>query len=194
MTDLVRLIVDMVQRVHALEHRVSSQIRQGTISDVDNTKHRVRVMLDEPGAEPFKSGWMPAAQFAAPGKGLKAHTPMTVGQSVTIFAPAGELRQAVAVPFTWSDQAPAPGSDDHPVLTFGDWNIDAKGDEITVTTPKLKIISGDTVIAIEDGKITLTGDLVQVSGTTLKHNTKSIGDTHRHTGVVPGGGNSSIPL
>lgn len=194
MTGLADVIVGLVQRIQALEHRVAGQIRQGTVSDVDNEKHRVRVLLDEPGAEPFKSGWLPAAQFAAPGKGLKAHTPMAVGQSVTLFSPSGELRQAVVVPFNWSDQAPAPGDEDHPVLTFGDWTIDAKGDEIIVTTPKLKIVSGGTVIAIEDGKITLTGDLVQTAGTTLKHNAKSIGDTHRHTGVVPGGGNSSIPV
>lgn len=194
MSGLADMLVAMVQRIQRLEHQVAGQIRPATVAAVDTAKQRVRVWLDEPGADAMKSPWISYAQFAAPGKGLKAHTPPTVGQSVTLIAPTGELRQAAVLPLTWSDHARSPGTADHPVVTFGDWAIEAKGDEIVVTTPKLKIISGGTVIAIEDGKITLTGNLVQVTGAALKHNGKSVGDSHLHAGVMPGGGTTAGPV
>lgn len=194
MAGLVDLLVSLTQRVQMLEHRLTRQVRPATVAEVDTVQQRVRVLLSEPGEAPFLSPPIPYGQFAAPGAGLKVHTPMRVGQSVAILAPAGELRQAMALPLTWSDTAPSPGTGDHSVLTGGNWTIEAQDDEITVTVPRLKIVCGAATVEVEDGRIRLSGEVVEVRGETLRHNDLSVGDTHKHSGVRPGDGITDIPV
>lgn len=68
----------------------------------------------------------------------------------------------------------------------------------------IKVVMGDgimvdvtgTAFQIRKGGVTFTVSAagVDIQGGTVKHNGKDIGDTHRHTGVVPGSGQTGVPV
>lgn len=188
-------VVSLYMRLQALEQRAAGTVRHGTVTDVDTAKQLVRLRLGGTDAKPMKSAWVPYAQQAAPGTGLKVHAPPKVGQNMTLMAQGGETRQAVAVPFTWSDNAGSPGSQDHPVVTFGQWKVEAKGDSIKVsfggtslefTPSKLEVKVGDASILLDANTFKMVADLVKAEGASLKHNAKEVGDSHGHVTAPPG--------
>jgi len=153
---LVRLWAEVAE----LKRRQANVVRHGPVKEVDAKKRICRVQLNPDGdkEQPFKTAWIPYAQFAGD---YKFHNPPTVGQNVTVFAPGGELSQAVALPFTWSDQFPSPSEkqDEH-IVTFGKTKITIKKD-------LLEFLCGSASITLtESGKITLKGDLIETDGTT----------------------------
>lgn len=78
----------------------------GTVCDVDAKKQLCRLVvgLDEDDQE-VKSPWVPYGQTAGT---RKVHSAPSKGQQMTLFAPNGDHMQAIALPFTWSDNNPSP--------------------------------------------------------------------------------------
>ncbi len=173
----MREIVELFARVGELERRYSSTIKHGTVAEVDPGKQLVRLKMGGTDAEPFVGPWVPYAQIAG---ALKVHTPPSAGQQMTIFAPGGDFRQAVALPMTWSNSNPSPSDkgDEH-VLTFGSVRIDLKGQSLKLTVGGVSL--------------TISGDGFAFEGGTVKHDGHDIGVTHKHTDVDPGGGVSGPP-
>lgn len=67
----------------------------------------------------------------------------------------------------------------------------------TVTTP-VATVAASASVGITSPQTTITGDLtvvgnVALSGGTLTHNTKNVGNTHTHSGVIVGGANTGAP-
>lgn len=175
---LETLLVDMIRRTAEIERRLDGIVKQGPVAEVDPAAGTVRIRLNEAGAaEPFLSPPIPYAQLAG---ALKVHTPPSVGQQMTIVSGAGDFRQGLAVPMTWSDQnaAPSDKADEH-VLTFGDVRLDLKADSLTITV-------GGVTLAI-------SGSGVAVSGGEVRHDGKNIGSTHKHEDVEPGLALTGIP-
>lgn len=185
MTTVQSYIIDLLRRVAELERRSDGMVKQGAVTDVDPAKGLVRVRLNPDDAdEPFKTAWIPYAQIAG---ALKAHTPPSVGQQMTIISGAGDYRQGLAVPMTWSDKNKSPSEKgDENVITYGDARIELRGDELVITIPKVKIVCGGVTVEITD-------DGVKIEGGKVTHDGKNIGSTHIHGGVVPGGGTSDVP-
>ena len=104
-------------KVAELERRFENSERHGTVEEVDAAKQRVRVRIGGEDGAPFLTPWIPYAQIAGD---LKVHSPPSKGQQMTVHSPDGDLRQAVAHPFTWSDanKSPSSNADEH-VSTFG---------------------------------------------------------------------------
>lgn len=129
-------LVELVARVSDLERRVSGMIRHGKVDQVDTKKQELRLDLGKDvDGKKFLSPWISYAQMAG---ALKVHTPPSVGQQYTSISPTGEWQQAVAIPFTWSDQNKSPSDkQDENVLTFGNVRIELRGDEIVVKCPEL---------------------------------------------------------
>ena len=176
----MRDLAELVGRVAELERRVFGMMRHGTVAQVDAAKGLVRLKMGEATAgagQTFLGPWVPYAQQAG---ALKAHTPPSVGQQFTMMAPAGDWRQAVAVPFTWSEQEAAPSqAADENVVTYGDATITLKADRLTVA------FGGVT--------FKISGEGVEITGGHVRHDGKNIGSTHIHGGVVSGGGTTSVP-
>jgi len=121
----------MHARLSALEKRVAGMIRHAPVEEVNPAEGWVRFDLGEGDNGPLLSPKVLYAQIAG---GLKAHTPPTKGQQMTIFAPGGDMRQAVALPMTWSDQNKSPSDKgDENVLTFGSVTVVLKGESVKVT-------------------------------------------------------------
>lgn len=171
MSDLEAILDRMVEdqarllmRVAEIERRNDNQVRHGKVTDVDTKKQRVRIEIGERDGKPVKSPWVPYAQVAGE---YKSHTPPTKGQQMTIFAPNGEFRQAIVLPFTWSDnnKSPSEKEDEH-VDTYGDkWKFERKKDLHRVTLDKASreikpksIIDklGNAQVKVEEGKITIS--------------------------------------
>lgn len=155
MADFHEQFRDMMREVSDLKRRIDSSVRHGVVSDVDAKKHRVRLKIGGTEQEPQKSPWVPYGQIA--GK-VKLHSPPSVGQQMTIFAPTGDFRQGVAMPLTWSDQNKSPSEkpDEH-VLTFENVSITMKKDSLKLTVGDASIeITKDSIASIAKEKITGT--------------------------------------
>lgn len=173
----MRPIVELNNRVSALERRIAGMMRHGKVAEVDTAAGWVRLDIG-PGADgPLLSPKVPYAQIAG---GLKVHTPPSVGQQMTLMSPTGDSRQAVAIPMTWSDQNTSPGDGVDPVLTYGAVRIDLAPDGVT--------------IAVGGVSVEISGDGVRINGGKVTHDGKNIGSDHKHSGVEPGPGLSNVPV
>ncbi len=192
----MKQVTELAQRVAELERRVSHMHRHGAVHQVDAAKGLMRLRLGGSDQEPLLGPWIPYAQIAG---ALKVHAPPSVGQQFTMISPAGDYRQAVAVPMTWSDQNAAPSQKgDENVITYGGWRLKLDGTDLHVMKGSLSLLlQGDKValnvadVAIA-GNVHIRGDL-RVDGTHFDHNAVFVGDHHVHTQVEPGGGLSGPP-
>ena len=175
----MQALVDLADRIARLENRVSNTVLHGTVHSVNPSDGTVRLRLGGPDNEPFLSPHIPYSQIAG---SMKLHAPPSVGQQMTMFSPSGDLRQAVAMPMTWSDANPTPAAEgDGNVLTFGGFRIDLKDGELIIHGPKVKFIAGSSIIEAEDGALTLT------NGSEIALNAGVI----RLNGAVVGGGSGN---
>lgn len=182
---LTDLLVDMARRIAETERRLDSVVKQGPVAEVDPKAGTVRIRLNpESESEAFLSPPIPYAQIAG---ALKVHAPPSVGQQMTVISGAGDFRQGLAVPMTWSNKNTSPSDKgDENIITFGDVRMEMRGGEIVVKVPTLKFECGGVTVVID-------GSGVTISGGTVRHDGKNIGSTHVHGGVIPGGGNTGVP-
>lgn len=152
--------------------------RHGVVHEVDPAAGTVRIKLGDGPDGPFLSPPIPYAQTMG---ALKAHIPPSVGQSMTMLAPGGDWRQAVAIGMSASNANPSPsGAGDENVITFGSATITLTGDGLTIE-------AGGVTVSI-------TGDGLSVDGGKVRHNGTDIGDTHKHSGVTIGPNNTGAPV
>jgi hypothetical protein len=64
---------------------------------------------------------------------------------------------------------------------------------LEIGTAKVTMSSDDMVLTVGATSITLTAAGVAIASTALTHNGTNVGDTHVHGGIIPGGGNTSVP-
>ena len=171
-------LLELYNRVSRLEQRLAAMVKHGRIAEVNPEEAWVRLNLGEGDAGPLLSPKIPYAQFAG---ALKVHTPPTVGQQMTWLAPGGDSQQSFALPLTWSDQNQAPSkSGDENVITFGDVRI-------TLDASSVLIEVGGFVLRV-------SAEGLAMAGGGVGHNGQDIGSTHRHPGIMPGGGITATPI
>lgn len=173
---MIEELVTLHLRMSDLERRVAEMVRHGTVSDVDTKKGLMRLSFGEGDSGEFKGPWVPYAQIAG---ALKVHTPPSVGQQMTMVSPTGDMRQAIALPMTWSDANPSPGQSADPVLTYGDV-------EVTITPSSVTIEVGGFTAKFTSAGLATKGGGVSNEG-------KDIGASHTHGGVMPGDGDTLTP-
>lgn len=175
----IRELVEVAARLADLERRVSGMVRHGTVAEVDPAGQRIRLDMGPAhgGEGQFLSPWIPYAQIAG---ALRVHTPPTVGQQFTAISPTGDIRQAVAMPLTFSGATPSPsGSGDENVITFG---------EVTIT-----LAGSGLDVAVGGVSLSISGSGVEITGGTVTHNGTNIGDTHTHTDTAGLGAGTTSP-
>lgn len=165
MTTVVDHLVELYLRLHRLESRHSNAARKGTVAEVDTATQKVRLRIGGTDEKPFLSPWVPYGQIAGVGEGPKFHIPPVVGQTMTLVSPSGDLRQSVAHPYTWSDEAPSPGSTADPVFTYGQVRADIQPEKVRLvvgpatieaTPSKITVDVGGEGFVIEGGKLKMT--------------------------------------
>jgi len=151
----MREIADLVARIAELERRASAGHLSGTVHAVDPAKGLVRLNLgDATGGGPALSPWV---RYAQTGGALKVHAPPTVGQQMTVMAPAGDMSQGIAMSLGWSDANPSPsGAGDQNVLTFGAVTVTMTGSALTIEV-------GGSSIEITAGGIQMTAPRIDLN-------------------------------
>lgn len=163
---LPSIISGMRRQIAELERRLDGMIQRGPVAEVDAQAGTVRIDLGGENGEAFLSPAIPYSQLAG---ALKAHTPPSVGQQMTVISGSGDYRQGLAVPMTWSDAEASPSaSGDENVLTFGDVAIRLEGDRLSITI-------GQSSIVVDTDRITLqSSEVVTVGLTKLNNGTRGV--------------------
>lgn len=122
-------------RLAELERRVDGMMLRGTVGKVDAANHKVRLKIGtRADGSPLLGPWISYAQIAG---ALKIHSTPSEDQQMVAFSPSGDRRQAIAFPYGWSNQNPAPSTNaDHHLMTFGSMKFDLKKEEM-VTDGKI---------------------------------------------------------
>jgi len=181
------LLLDLFHRVAALERRLAGMVRHGPVEEVNAKEGWVRLNLGEGDDGKFVSAKVPYAQIAGD---LKIHSAPSKGQNMTIIAPGGDVRQAVALPMTWSDQNASPNdkADEH-TLTLGSVRVDLKGNELRIAIGGFTLTVSEDAAVFEIGGVEhrISGGGIETIGGNVRHNSKNIGSDHEHTEVLKGG-------
>ena len=151
----MREIAELAARVAELERRFSGAVRHGTVAKVDPAKQRVRLKFGAAttGSGDYLSPWVPYAQLAG---ALKVHTPPSEGQQMSLIAPAGDYRQGVAMPMTFSDANASPSTDGAAnVITYGGFTITMTADQLTIQIGSTSIVVTGDNVAVTSPRIDL---------------------------------------
>lgn len=113
---------------------------------------------------------------------------------------AFDLSDAVAIMGLNPFGAGETGGDDV-VISYGASRVTISDGEIKLAAPSVRIEAATAKIVAEttvEGNLTVTGNMeskgpLNISGPSIRHNGKSIGATHTHSGVQTGGGNTGSP-
>ncbi len=163
-------------RLADLEKRVAGMVRHAPVAEVNTGEGWVRLNLGEGESGPLLSPKIPYAQMAG---ALKVHAPPTVGQNMTLISPAGDPRQAFALPMTWSDANASPGSGADPVITYGDVKLKVEPGGLTLTVGGVQVVISATGVFIDGGMVV--------------HDGLNIGSSHTHGGIERGGADTNVP-
>ena len=151
----MREVAALAARVAELERRVAGMFRSGNVDDVDPAKQRVRLDLGpSSNGGRFRSPWVPYSQI---GGALKAHTPPSKGQQMSLVSPSGNMQQAVAMPMTFSEENASPSQDGEAnVITYGGFNISLTADTLTVSI-------GGSSIVVTGGSIEMNSPRIDLN-------------------------------
>ncbi|MEP4032689.1 baseplate assembly protein [Roseibium polysiphoniae] len=172
------IIVGMKLDFEMLKTSMGNALRVGPIADVDPQKG-YRIKLAEGDDGPVLSPWYPHPES---GGQTRSWVPLTKGQVVGVMHPHGDQRQGVMFRAGFSGQTQPPSEDlaANILKAFG----------ITLTMKDGKVtLEGDFEVK---GNVRLVGDVDFEAGH-VQHNGTNVGDTHVHSGVVPGGADTKEP-
>lgn len=130
------------------------------ITEVDNAKGKVKVAVGD-----ASSGWL---QMSATAGAVSIWSPPSVGQTVMLLSPSGNIDQAIVLSGGYSDANPPKSSDADVVqISIGsttfllkDGEATIKADKVTVEASEIKHKAGKVVIESSDVK--LGGDAAAV--------------------------------
>lgn len=140
-----------------IDRRLANMVQLGRVTEIDSASQRARVQIGD-----LTTAMIPVSQLAA--GSIRVHWMPSIGEQVTVFAPSGEMANAIiqgAVPQNGSAVAL---DEAHPTIDLGGAQL--------VITGNVKI-TGDVEIV---GRVTVTEDVV-ASGISLVTHThpESIG-------------------
>jgi phage baseplate assembly protein gpV len=176
----------LLGRIAELERQVSMMMVPATVHQRDHAKGVRFKYHDGESGQPVLSSWVKPPDK---NKGTRsAWLPQVGSQHVVLTAP-GSDQASTFVPMGHHDASPNPASDADDTVLYDDGTC-----RIAVKGGKITLKSGSSEITIEGSKIEVHSSLVKASGDHLKHNSKNIGDDHKHEDVEPGGGLSGPPI
>ncbi|RVC60867.1 hypothetical protein EN759_30235, partial [Mesorhizobium sp. M00.F.Ca.ET.038.03.1.1] len=100
--ELVKVILGLQADIAAIKRMVAGNLRFGTVKKVDHEAKRAQLLLSDANGREFLSPLRPWAEIAGDEKSWR---PPTDGQQMMLVASHGDMRQAVLLPMTFSDQS-----------------------------------------------------------------------------------------
>jgi phage baseplate assembly protein gpV len=128
----------------------------------------VRLKIGGTDHEPFLSPWIPYSSANGGPQGLNVHHVPATGEQLTMLSPAGDFRQAVAVPLFWSDDHAAPSDEaDALVVTHPLFRLEIENGVLTIECEMFNLKGRDgSGISMIDGKLTLKANVIETDGET----------------------------
>jgi phage baseplate assembly protein V len=166
-----------------LLRRLENAIRPGVVEFVSLETARVRARSGE-----LLTDWLP--WFETRAGNVRTWCPPSVGEQCMVLSPGGEMAAGWVLVGAPSNANPAPSDSpdihrtQYPDGTVVDYNHSAH-------TLQIQLVE-DGAASITATTITLNG-AVNVVGPSLTHNGKNVGDTHAHSGIIPGPDNTGAP-
>ncbi len=149
MTDLERLVSDLIERNNELafrledaERRIRNMVRFPVLTELDAAKGMAK-SIDKGGGEgkDLPLPYLPWLEFAAPDANGNRTTwrPPQIGQRMMLLSPSGNLAEGLLIPAGFSNAAgqPSQSGDEH-VETIGKTRTTMTGDTITHKTEHIK--------------------------------------------------------
>ena len=148
---------EILQRLAALERRVSTVLRGAKVAAVQAAPYRVRLDVgpDDAG-DPILTNWLPVLTTRA--GDVRTWSPLTVGEAALMLSPGGWDHAAVALPALVSATYPAAGA------ALDDEVISWRTTDGAAEAGRLRMQRGATVAASTltlecgDARLTLAGD------------------------------------
>ena len=188
----------MSAEITDLQQRLANLMRVGKIHSVDHASARCRVTFGFNDAN--ISGWVPWMTSRA--GSTREWNPPTVGEQVVLMNPSGQDNSGFAMPGgIYRTDAPANGNEAGQVILdlpeSGAWKIRLGNVTIEALNNSAKITVGGKTVEVTPSKILINGD-VEVTGkitsTGLITGGSTVLQTHVHSGVQSGGGNTGAPI
>jgi phage baseplate assembly protein gpV len=161
------MIANLHRRLAEVERRLRGRSRDGNVVEANEAEGLYRVEFNENGQR-FLSPWMRVQAISAGGIDIQAEP--KVGQAVTVTSESGDMADGQISLSSFNDSAPRPH--------------DKAGE--------LKIKKGDVNILVSGNGVEIVGSLT-ITGASVTHNGTNIGDTHTHSGVETGPGDTGEP-
>lgn len=153
-----------------LDRRQAATILAGPVAAIDGDRVRIELRPAEAGGRPFLSPWVQLQEAAG---ATATHFPVQLGDPMRLLSPNGEIGpQSLAIRDGYTSGAPAP--------------TDRKQAELVLSF-------GGATIRLGGGRIDLQAGSIEHTSGELTHNGRNVGDTHLHTGVLPGGALTGPP-
>lgn len=177
----------IAKEVAGLRQQLAQTIVSGTVMEVKGDKVRLDLGID--GRESVPSPLVRLGYASGKQGGASAYMRPGEGESMLLISPGGRIgAHSRAIPAGPVDDNPAPGAaeTDGFVLTYGE-------SEFRITPQGVTLSHGGTSVALTSQGITINGQAVTITGDSLRHNGRNVGDSHVHGGIFPGPANTGIP-
>ena len=195
---------------------MTPQYRKGIVTEVNGAKGLARVELQD--QDGVVSWWLNVNQQVA--SASKSYSMPEVGAQVNVLTDErGEEGVILGSFYSDIDTPPTDNpnqivnnmrggrvetydkdSGEYTVNQTAPYVIEIGSARVEITNDQISLTVGGTGIVIgAGGTVQSTGDFshkgnAKFENGTLRHNDKNVGSDHTHSGVEPGGGNSSTPL
>ncbi len=176
---------NLLARLAELERKVAQMMMPATVHERSHEKG-VRFKLADGEDGPVLSGWV---QPPDNNKGTRSRWLPEVGSQHLVMQFAGASAPSSFVPMSHHDNSANPATEANDTVIYDDGVC-----RISVLSGALLLKAGESSVRIESGRITATSDLIQNNGDMLRHNSKNVGETHRHEDVVTGSDLTGFPV
>lgn len=186
--ELISEVRELRKAVAGLEQKRSRTLMPATVKSVTGSK--VTATLSDDGEDgPVETPALRMAQTTGKrGGGVSKFAKMGVGDTVLVISPDGDVTsRSAVVPWVDTEDDPAPGSaeNDGEVIEVGNAKIEVNDGYIRFTI-------GGASWSFSSGGLE-TNKTVNVTDGDIINKNKSVGATHVHKDVMPGGGNTGHP-
>lgn len=164
-------------------HNFGATYQEGIVSQVDDTKHKVKVKI--PALEDFETAWL--AYLTPNAGGNQFYCLPDVGELVSVLLDArGEGGCVLGAIYNEQDPTPAASRDIWKKQFSNGTTIehDRKSGHLTIHTTGTVIVN-DSPVNVNNGTVTVSGGDVIADGISLKN--------HTHGGISRGGSKTDPP-
>lgn len=187
MSELVEVMLALMQRVQELERRAAGSQWRGTVKSVDPAEGTARLVIgqDDDGNDVLS----PPIPYAQTAGALKIHSPPSIGQQMEAYAQGGDIEQATLRPLHWKKDLTSPSeSGSEHVVEIGTTKIRVKGDEVFVQRgdQSLHMKADGSMALASAGAVTVTGTAITLNGPVAMPQGFTAGDGDATGGTING--------